>query len=194
MRASVFGPMRGTSRSRPSAAAARSSSAVRIPRARPISTARSAPMPSSRPNAASSSETFCPLELAQLGDVPGVDELAQPRLDAGTDAAQVAHAAGAHELLDRCRRRPDQLGGAAVRAGAVVTGAGELEQCGVLVEARGDRRVVHGYAAGSSMRNVAPLPSEPARTRPPWARATAATIESPSPTPPLARERDASAR
>jgi hypothetical protein len=50
-------------------------------------------------------------------------------------------------------------------------------------------------ASGSSTRKVAPLPgSDSAETRPPWAFATAATIERPRPIPPLARAREASAR
>ena len=57
IRSSVFGPMPGTWRSLPSAAAARNSSTVRMPRVLPISTARCAPIPISRPKAASWGDT-----------------------------------------------------------------------------------------------------------------------------------------
>ncbi len=55
--ASVFGPTPGTLFSRPAAAASRNSSTVRTPSARPISTARFGPKPSSRPSPTSSGET-----------------------------------------------------------------------------------------------------------------------------------------
>ena len=55
--ASVFGPIPGTCPNRPSAAAARNSSTVRTPSARPISAARWGPNPSSRPSPTSSGET-----------------------------------------------------------------------------------------------------------------------------------------
>ena len=55
--ASVFGPIPGTSASRPSAAAARNSSTVRTPSACPISTALFGPKPSSRPSPTSSGAT-----------------------------------------------------------------------------------------------------------------------------------------
>jgi hypothetical protein len=44
------------------------------------------------------------LELVQLGDPPGRDELAETRLDSGPDPREVAHAALAHELghVGRC--------------------------------------------------------------------------------------------
>src|SRR5581483_7830483 len=56
------------------------------------------------------------LELAQLREPAGLDELAQPALDSGPDPAQLAHAPRTHELRDRRRCRPDQLGCAAVRS------------------------------------------------------------------------------
>ena len=50
-------------------------------------------------------------------------------------------------------------------------------------------------ASGSSITNVAPSPRvELAETLPSWASVTAATIESPRPTPPLDLAREASAR
>src|SRR5205823_14364238 len=68
------------------------------------------------------------LELAQLGDLAGLDELAEPRLDPGPDPAQLADASGAHELGDRSRCRPDEVGRLAVRALAVVARARQLEE------------------------------------------------------------------
>ena len=55
--ASVFGPMPGTSASRPAAAAARNSSTVRTPSACPISTALFGPNPRRRPSPTSSGDT-----------------------------------------------------------------------------------------------------------------------------------------
>ena len=66
-----------------------------------------------------------------------------------------------------------------------------------LAEGRGDAAFgsCAGSANGSAIRNVVPRPgSDSTETLPPWASATAATIDSPSPTPPLARDRDSSAR
>ena len=57
IRSAVFGPIPGTSVSRPSRAAWRSSSAVRIPSTRPISAARLALRPNSRPRPTSCGET-----------------------------------------------------------------------------------------------------------------------------------------
>jgi hypothetical protein len=67
------------------------------------------------------------LEVGELLDVTRFDELAQPALDAGADAAQLLGTAGANELRDRGRRRADHVGRAAVRANGVVLGVGELE-------------------------------------------------------------------
>ena len=68
------------------------------------------------------------LELRQLGDLARLDELAQPRLDAPADPAQLAHATGPHELGHRDRRPTDRLGGAPVRPRRVGVRLGELEQ------------------------------------------------------------------
>ena len=83
------------------------------------------------------------LQLVQLGDPAGLDELAQPRLDSGADPGQLAHAALAHERGDVGRRRADQVGRAAVRAHGVVAGAVQVEQGGEGLEALGEGRVVH---------------------------------------------------
>ena len=69
-----------------------------------------------------------PLELPQLGDLAGLDELLQPPFDAGADAAELARPALAHELGDRCGGRADQVGGAAVGTRGVRPGICELEQ------------------------------------------------------------------
>ena len=45
------------------------------------------------------------LELRELGDLPRLDQLAQPRLDPRADPAQLAHPAGPHQLGDRARAR-----------------------------------------------------------------------------------------
>ena len=58
------------------------------------------------------------LELAQLGDLAGLDQLAQAALDAGADAGELAHASAPDELGDRRRRRAHQLGRASVGAHA----------------------------------------------------------------------------
>ena len=60
-----------------------------------------------------------PLELGELGDRARLDQLAQLRLDARPDPAQLPDPPRAHEVRDRRRRAPDRLGGAPVRAGAV---------------------------------------------------------------------------
>ena len=54
------------------------------------------------------------LQLGELGDLAGLDQLAQPPLDPAPDPAQVAHPAVAYELRDRDGRRADRVGGAAV--------------------------------------------------------------------------------
>ena len=73
----------------------------------------------------------------------GLDELAQPGLDARADAGELPRAPGAHERGDVGRRRADQLGRAPVRAHGVVAGAGEVEQRREGVEPLGEGRVVH---------------------------------------------------
>ena len=82
------------------------------------------------------------LELLQLGDLAGLDQLDQPPLDPRPDPAQLAGAALAHELGDRRLGRPDQVGRAAVRPRCVRARACQLEQRGELVEASSDLGVV----------------------------------------------------
>ena len=83
-----------------------------------------------------------PLELAQLLDVARVRQLAQARLDAGTDPAQLAHPARGHEVEHGRGQAADRLGGPPVGPRRVVPGARELEQRGVLLEPGGDCNVV----------------------------------------------------
>ena len=134
--------MPGTVRSRPAAAASRSSSAVRTPSARAISTDALRPEPEIAAEADELGRELA-LELGQLGDLARLDELAQPRLDPAADPAQLAHAPGPHELGDRDRRAADRLGGAAVGARRVRVRVGELEQRRERVQAVGDPGVVH---------------------------------------------------
>ena len=130
-------------RSRPAAAASRSSSAVRTPSARAISTERFAPEPEVAAEADELGRELA-LELRQLGDLARLDELAQPRLDPRADPAQLAHPPGPHQLGDRHRRAADRLGGAAVGARRVRVRVGELEQRRERLQAVGDPGVVHG--------------------------------------------------
>ena len=83
------------------------------------------------------------LELVQLGDAAGLDELAEPGLDAGADTGQLPHTSLPHERGHIGGRRADQVGRSAVRAHGVVAGAVEVEQGGEGVEAIGEGGVVH---------------------------------------------------
>ena len=83
------------------------------------------------------------LELLQLADLAGLDELAQPRLDPRADPPQLADPSGPHELAHGRRGAADHLGRAAVRAGRVRAGVAELEQRRQRVQAIGDLGVVH---------------------------------------------------
>src|SRR6516162_2073202 len=49
------------------------------------------------------------LQLARVRDLAGLDELAQPRLQARPDPAQVANLPAAHEVDNRRRQCADQL-------------------------------------------------------------------------------------
>src|SRR5204862_4122591 len=83
-----------------------------------------------------------PLELAQLGDLARLDELSKPRLDAGSDPAQLPHPSRADELRHGRLRRADELRRAPVGASAVVAGSREVEQRGERLDPLGDRGVV----------------------------------------------------
>ena len=83
------------------------------------------------------------LELGQLGDLAGLDQLAQPRLDSVADSTQLADAARPYELGDRdgapgSSRRP------AIGADRVRVRLDELEHHRERLEAIGDLVVVHG--------------------------------------------------
>src|SRR5205807_9677230 len=83
------------------------------------------------------------LELFELAEPPGGDELLEAPLDARTDPAQLACAAGPHQLCDRGTRLADQLGRAPVCARRVVAGACELEQGGVRLQRLRDLCILH---------------------------------------------------
>ncbi len=83
------------------------------------------------------------LELFELGDAAGLDELDEPALDPRADPAQVPDAPRSDELGDRRPRLADQLGGAPVGADGVVAGARQLEQGGVRLEHLRDLSVAH---------------------------------------------------
>ena len=136
-RASVLAPIPGTSRSRPAAAASRNSSAVRTPSERASSTERLALEAEVAPEADEVGRELA-LELGELGDLAGLDELAQPRLDPLADPAQLADPVSAHELGDRERGAADRLGGAAVGADRVRVRLDELEHQRERLEAVGD--------------------------------------------------------
>ena len=87
--ASVFGPTPGTSRSRPAAAAARSSSTVSTPSARAMLDAALRAQPEVAAEADEAGGELA-LELGQLRDVAGLDELAQlgPRCRGRSRAAR----------------------------------------------------------------------------------------------------------
>src|SRR5204862_2335843 len=60
------------------------------------------------------------LELLELGQPAGRDELFQPSLDPRTDPAQLAYAPDPHELTNRRARLAHQFGRPPVRAHRVV--------------------------------------------------------------------------
>ena len=102
------------------------------------------------------------LEFGELGDRARLDELAQLRLDARADPAQLPHPPRAHEVRDRQRRAPDRFGGTPVGAGAVRVRFGELEEPGQRLESVRDPRVVHYRGLRPARRSCA----EPIAARP----------------------------
>jgi hypothetical protein len=83
------------------------------------------------------------LQLVELGEPAGRDELAQTRLDSGPDPGQLLSPSLAHEGCHVGRRRADQIGRAAVRAHRVVARAVQVEQGGEGLETLGEGCVVH---------------------------------------------------
>ena len=89
-----------------------------------------------------------PLELVQLGDPTGLDELAQTRRDARPDSAQLLHATLGDELGNRRLRLANRLRSAPVGARRVEAGSGEVEERRKRFQLLGDRRVVEGARHG----------------------------------------------
>ena len=118
------------------------------------------------------------LELRELGDLARLDELAQPRLDAPADPAQLAHAARPHELGHRDRRPTDRLGGAPVRPRRVGVRLGELEQRRKGLQTVRDPCVVHSRQ--SSRMRTQRMSSRPSRS-PPTTRTAACSAAQPAP-------------
>ena len=83
------------------------------------------------------------LELLELGDATGLDELDEPALDPRADPPQVPGSPGSHELGDGRPRLADQLGGPPVGAHGVVPGACQIEQSGVRLERLCNLSVAH---------------------------------------------------
>ena len=83
------------------------------------------------------------LELAQLGQLAGLDELAQASLDPRPDPGELARAARADERGHVRRRRADQLGSAAICTHRVEAGAVQVQQRREGVELLGQGDVVH---------------------------------------------------
>ena len=129
----------------PSAAAARNSSTVRTPSARPISPARWEAEPE-QPTEPDELRRDLALQRVQLREPPGLDELAQPCLDPGPDPTQVAHTPCADELGNRRWRLANRFGRAAVRTRRVRARPRDVEQPGQRVEPVGDLRVREDHA------------------------------------------------
>jgi hypothetical protein len=68
------------------------------------------------------------LELVELRDAPGLDELAEACGDTGADAAQLLHTPGGDELGDRRLRLADRLRSSPIRTRGVVAGVREVQQ------------------------------------------------------------------
>ncbi len=83
------------------------------------------------------------LELLQLCQLAGLDELPQPRLDPRADAGELADSPGADERRDVRRRGTDQIGGTTVGAHGVMARSGEVEQRREGVESFREGGVVH---------------------------------------------------
>ena len=126
----------------PGAAASRSSGSVLIPSACPSSRIRFAERPSSRATPDELRQRLR-LQLVELGDPAGLDELSEAPLDARADSGQLARPPCAHERRHVRGRRADQLRRTPVCAHGVRAGAVQLEQGGERLEALGEGGVVH---------------------------------------------------
>ena len=80
-------------------------------------------------------------KVTELRDLTRLDQLPEPGLDARADAAELAHASGAHQLRDRRRSGAHELGCASICARGVRARVRELEQRRVGLELVGDRRI-----------------------------------------------------
>ena len=164
IRASVFGPMPGTSRSRPSRgrlAAARRR--VEIPSAAPISIMRCAPSPSRRPSATSSSgverrssasSAISPVSTSSRSRASMPRPI--PR-SSRTRPCRTSDATGTGAARIELRRAP-------VGARAVGIRLGELEQRRQLVQPPRDQGVVD---RGRTAIHAPVVPTDGARRRPP---------------------------
>ena len=127
IRASVAAPIPGTSSRRPLAAAARNSGTVVIPSAAAMATARFAPMPSMRPNAASSSGVD---RLSSASSAMSPVSISSRRRASmpGPMPCSSRMRPDPRQCCDVDRRSTHAFGCTTVRAGAVVAGVGKLEQ------------------------------------------------------------------
>ena len=82
------------------------------------------------------------LELLQLRDLAGFDQLSEPALDSRPDPTQLAHSALPDEVGDRRRRGADQVGCPPVGPRGVGPGARQLQERRERVQPRCDRGVV----------------------------------------------------
>ena len=86
------------------------------------------------------------LELLQLVQRAGLDELLQPQLDPRPDSPQLARPARAHEVRHRRLRLANHLRGAPVGPRRVVTRLRQVEQRRERLQLVGDLRVRNGHA------------------------------------------------
>jgi len=99
-----------------------------------------------------------PPELVQLGDRPGVGELAEPRRDSRADPAELLRASLPCELEDRRVGRADRLRRPAVGPGRVAGRAREVEQSRERLEPLRDGGVVElCHGASVPLRAISPL-------------------------------------
>ena len=106
-----------------------------------------------------------PLELFELEDAPGLDELDEPSLDPGPDPAQLARPPGPDELGDRRPRLANQLRSAPIGARRVGACARQVEQHGVLLERSRDLGIVHGASLFPVTTVVIPFTGVEGKTR-----------------------------